>query len=56
SNQKEQRFRRQQFPDVTEYGLLRDIITKCWYLEYGTKLWQTCWTGWMLQNVPVVDE
>ena len=36
SSMKEQKFRHQQFPDVTEYGLLGDIITKCWYLEYGT--------------------
>jgi serine/threonine protein kinase len=36
SNKKEQKFRQQQFPDVTEYGFLGDIITKCWYLEYGT--------------------
>ena len=36
SNQKEQKFRQQQFPNVTEYGFLRDVINQCWYLEYGT--------------------
>jgi len=36
SNEKEQKFRLQQFPDVTGYGFFGDIITKCWQLEYGT--------------------
>jgi serine/threonine protein kinase len=35
-NEKEQKFRLQQFPDVTGYGFFGDIITKCWQLEYGT--------------------
>ncbi len=36
SNEKEQRFRLKQFPDVTGYGLFGDIISKCWQLEYGS--------------------
>ena len=36
SSMKEQNFRQQRFPDITGYGFLGDIITKCWHLEYET--------------------
>lgn len=66
----EQKFQQQQFPDVTEYGLLGDIITKCWYLEYETMAdvldsldaagMHFCLaenkTANQVKNVPVADE
>lgn len=71
SNEKEQKFRLQQFPDVTGYGFFGDIITKCWQVEYGTiaevlksldvagvylSIAAESKTADHLKNIPVVDE